>query len=107
MGVSVAVKGTTVGTITEASGQYEIEVPQGSDNLVFSFVGLLTQEVSIGSNTVVDVVMEPDLMELDEVVVTALGISREKKALGYAVSHLPRSDDAKCLNFHSNPPDFY
>jgi len=91
-GVSVAVSGTSIGTITDANGNYEINVPQDVDVLVFSFVGLLTQELEIGNNTVIDVVMEQDLMELDEVVVTALGISREKKALGYSVSQINAED---------------
>jgi TonB-linked SusC/RagA family outer membrane protein len=91
-GVSVAVKGTSVGTITGMDGSYQIDVPQSARVLVFSFVGLLTQEKEIGSNTVIDVIMEQDLMELDEVVVTALGISREKKALGYSVSQLNAED---------------
>ena len=87
-GVSVAVKGTSVGTITSVEGHYEINVPQGGEILVFSFVGLATQEVEIGSNTVVDLVMEQDLLELDEVVVTAMGIRKEKKALGYSVQEI-------------------
>jgi len=91
-GVSVAVSGTSIGTITNANGNYEINVPQDAVVLVFSFVGLLTQELEIGANTVVNVVMEQDLMELDEVVVTALGISREKKALGYSVSQINAKD---------------
>jgi TonB-linked SusC/RagA family outer membrane protein len=91
-GVSVAVKGTSVGTITDSDGNYEITVPQDAEVLVFSFVGLLTQELEIGNNTVVNVVMEQDLLELDEVVVTALGISREKKALGYSVSQINAED---------------
>jgi TonB-linked SusC/RagA family outer membrane protein len=91
-GVSVAVKGTSIGTITGVDGRFEIEVPQDGEVLVFSFIGMLTQEVEIGNNTVVDVVMEQDLLELDEVVVTALGISREKKALGYSVSQLNAED---------------
>jgi len=91
-GVSVAVKGTSVGTITGVNGHYEINVPQDDKILVFSFVGLTTQEVEIGSNAVVDVTMEQNLLELDEVVVTALGISREKKALGYSVSQINAED---------------
>ena len=83
-GVSVSVIGTSVGTITDVDGKYVINVPQDGEILVFSFVGLLRQEQPIGSNTVLDVVMEQDLLELDEVVVTALGISREKKALKIA-----------------------
>jgi TonB-linked SusC/RagA family outer membrane protein len=91
-GVSVAVRGTSVGTITDTDGNYEINVPQDAGVLVFSFVGLLSQELEIGNNTVVNVVMEQDLLELDEVVVTALGISREKKALGYSVSQINAED---------------
>jgi len=91
-GVSVSVKGTSVGTITDVGGKYVINVPQDGEILVFSFVGLLTRELEIGSSTVVDVVMEQDLLELDEVVVTALGISREKKALGYSVSQINAED---------------
>ncbi len=91
-GVSVAVKGTSIGTITSSDGKYEINVPQDENILVFSFVGLLTQEEEIGNNTIIDLVMEQDLLELEEVVVTALGISREKKALGYSVSTLSSAD---------------
>ena len=91
-GVSVSVKGTSVGTITDVDGKYVINVPQDGALLVFSFVGLLTREQEIGSSTEVNVVMEQDLLELDEVVVTALGISREKKALGYSVSQIDAAD---------------
>ena len=91
-GVSVAVKGTSVGTITDTDGRYKIGVPQDGRDLVFSFVGLMTREVEIGNSTVIDVTMEQDLLKLDEVVVTALGISREKKALGYSVSQINAED---------------
>jgi hypothetical protein len=91
-GVTVSVKGTSLGTISGPDGSYSISVPQDGETLVFSFVGLLTQELELGNNTVLDVVMEQDLMELDEVVVTALGISREKKALGYSVSQINAED---------------
>jgi len=87
-GVTVAVKGTSIGTITDAQGRYQIEVPEGSDQLVFSFVGLNTQELDVGSQSRVDVIMESDLLELDEVVVTAMGIRKEKKALGYSVQEI-------------------
>ncbi len=91
-GVSVSVRGTSIGTITGFDGNYAINVPQDGEYLVFSFVGLLTHELEVGNNTVIDVVMEQDLMELDEVVVTALGISREKKALGYSVTQINAED---------------
>lgn len=83
-GVSVIVKGTTVGTVTDVDGKYEITVDD-SGILVFSFVGMTTQEITVGDQTVIDVVMMADALQVDEVIVTALGIKREKKALGYAV----------------------
>src|SRR6056297_1607949 len=84
-GVSVTVKGTTTGTITDMVGEYQITVPDDESVLVFSFVGLLTKEVEVNGRTSINVVMESDLMEIDEVVVTAMGIRKEKKALGYSV----------------------
>ena len=87
-GVTVQVKGTTVGTITDANGKYSIPVPQNATALIFSYIGMKSQEVAIGGRTVINGVMEADILGLDEVVVTALGISRQKKALGYAVQDL-------------------
>jgi TonB-linked SusC/RagA family outer membrane protein len=83
-GVSVSVKGTTLGTITNLNGGFEISVPQDAKTLIFSFIGMKNQEVEIGSQTTFNVAMETDVVGIDEVVVTALGISREKKQLGYA-----------------------
>lgn len=80
-GVTVQVKGTTVGAITGANGKYTINAPQSASTLVFSYVGMKTQEVQIGGRSVIDIVMEADIRGLSEVVVTALGISREKKPL--------------------------
>lgn len=85
-GVNVVLKGTTNGTVTDADGNYRITVPSGAGSLVFSFIGLTTQEIAIGDRTVVDVQLSLDVTQLSEVVVTAVGIEREKKALGYAVS---------------------
>ncbi|MBN2214319.1 MAG: SusC/RagA family TonB-linked outer membrane protein [Bacteroidales bacterium] len=83
-GVTIVVKGTTVGAITNIDGAYQLEVPEGSEILEFSFVGMKTQEVSVDNRSVIDVVLEPELVGLEEVVVTALGIERKTKALGYA-----------------------
>lgn len=83
-GVSVSVKGTTLGTITNIDGEFDFKVPENSQTLVFSFVGMKAQEVAIGSQTNFSISMEPDVLGIDEVVVTALGISREKKTLPYA-----------------------
>jgi len=84
-GVSVLVKGTQVGTITDINGKYSINVPPDGKVLQFSFVGMQTVEVTIGNQAVIDVQMQPTVTALEGVIVTALGISREKKSLGYAV----------------------
>jgi TonB-linked SusC/RagA family outer membrane protein len=87
-GVTVQVKGTTIGTTTDANGKYSITVPQNATTLIFSYIGMKRQEVEIAGRTTIDGVMQSDLLGLNEVVVTALGISREKKALGYSVQDL-------------------
>ena len=87
-GVSVVVKNTTVGTITDIDGKYSLSVPEGSEFLIFSFVGMQNQEVTIGNQLVINVQLNPSTEQLDEYVVTALGVSREKKALGYAVQDI-------------------
>jgi len=84
-GVSVLVKGTTIGTMTIADGTFSLEVPEGSETLVFSYIGMETQETAI-TGAVINVTLLQSSKELEEVVVTALGIKREKKALGYSVS---------------------
>jgi TonB-linked SusC/RagA family outer membrane protein len=87
-GVTVMVKGTTLGAITDADGKYSITVPSNATTLIFSYIGMKSQEVLIGGRTVIDSIMESDLVGLNEVVVTALGISREKKSLGYSVQEV-------------------
>lgn len=87
-GVSIIVKGTLSGTVTDINGKYTLSVPEGSNDLIFSFVGMLTQEVQINGRAVVDVSLQEDVVGLDEVVVTALGITREKKSLGYATQEV-------------------
>ncbi|WP_096433252.1 SusC/RagA family TonB-linked outer membrane protein [Labilibaculum antarcticum] len=84
-GVSVVVEGTTIGTVTDIDGKFEITVPDASSVLVFSFVGMQTQEITVGSQSVINIVMATDALQVGEVIVTALGIKREKKALGYSV----------------------
>jgi TonB-linked SusC/RagA family outer membrane protein len=82
-GVSVVVRGTTIGAVTDFEGNYSITVPDASAMLMFSFVGMVTQEVALEGRTVIDVVMETSATELDEVVVTALGIKRERREVTY------------------------
>ena len=84
-GVNVVVKGTTTGTITDIEGNYSLSVSEEAETLVFSFIGLRTEEVPIDNQSTIDLQMSDDVAELSEVVVTAFGLEREKKALGYSV----------------------
>ena len=84
--VTVTVKGTTLGTLTDGGGKYAITAPSGATTIVFTFVGMKTVTEEIAGRTTIDVAMVIDMLGLDEVVVTALGITREKKALGYSVT---------------------
>ncbi|WP_276373839.1 SusC/RagA family TonB-linked outer membrane protein [Chryseolinea sp. H1M3-3] len=85
-GVNVLVKGTSVGTSTDINGRYSVEVPDENAVLVFSFIGYATQEITVGSRTTIDLRLDPDVKSLEEVVVTALGIEKSSKSLGYATS---------------------
>nr|WKN38305.1 SusC/RagA family TonB-linked outer membrane protein [Tunicatimonas sp. TK19036] len=87
-GVNVILKGTTEGTVTDVQGSYQLSVPADGGTLVFSFIGLTSKEVEIGNQSTIDVTMEEDAQQLNEVVVTALGIERDEKALGYAVQEI-------------------
>ena len=89
--VSVLVKGTTKGTVTDFDGKYSIKAKTG-DVLRFSSVGMTSKEIVIGSSNTIDVVLQSDNILLEEVIVTAQGIKREKKALGYAVSTVSGED---------------
>ena len=86
-GATVSVKGTLTGTITDVSGKYTITATS-SDILLFSFIGFKTIELSVQSRTQIDVSLEEEATQLGEVVVTALGIKKEAKKLGYATATL-------------------
>ena len=85
-GVNILVKETNVGTVTDIEGNYRITASDDATTLVFSSVGYRTIEVAIGDRTVVDVALTPDIQSLSEVVVTALGIKKETKSLGFATA---------------------
>jgi TonB-linked SusC/RagA family outer membrane protein len=84
-GVNVVVSGTQQGTITDFEGNYKIEVPENG-NLTFSYIGYIDQTIDVGNRTVVDIVLQVDVTELQEVVVTALGVERDVQALNYSVT---------------------
>mgnify|MGYP006176897215 CR=1 FL=1 len=85
-GVNVLVKGTTIGTVTDVNGNYRIAAPDDATTLVFSSVGYSTEEIEIGGRTVINIELAPDIQALSEVVVTALGIEKVAKTLGYATA---------------------
>ena len=94
-GVNVVIKGTTNGTVTDSDGNFKLTISGSAPSLVFSFIGLTTTEIPIGERTVVDVSLSLDVQQLSEVVVTAVGITREKKALGYSVASVSAENIAQ------------
>ncbi len=86
IGASILVKGTVTGTVTDFDGKYSLTVPAGSNTLVISYTGFLTKEVELGASNTLDITMEESAEQLAEVVVTSLGIKKEKRALGYGVT---------------------
>lgn len=102
IGVNIRVKGTTVGTITGLDGDFQLNAKKG-DVLVVSYTGYATQEIAIKNATTLNITLTEDLKVLDEVVVTALGIKKETKALTYNVQELKPADmfaakDANLMN---------
>lgn len=95
-GVSIIRSGTTKGTMTDIDGNYSIDV-NDNETLVFSFVGLKTQRINVGNNNVVNCAMYSNGQELEEVVVTATGVSRDKKKLGYDSSTIEMEDSEKSM----------
>lgn len=88
VGVNVVVKNTQHGTVSDLNGEFVLDVPNGNVVLEFSYVGYKSQDVALGGKTYISVILAEDTELLDEVVVTALGIKREKKALGYAMQEI-------------------
>ena len=91
IGASVVVKGTTAGAITDIDGKYSLSVPSDATTLVISFTGFTTQEIPIGASSVIDITLEEGAA-LQEVVVTAFGIKKDKSNLGYGVSQVTSED---------------
>jgi len=91
-GVSVKLKGSSIATTTTSDGRYSLLLPDGSGTLIFTFMGYLVQEIAVAGRAVADVAMKEQSQELTEVVVTALGIKRDKKSLAYAVSEISGSE---------------
>ncbi|WP_455663554.1 SusC/RagA family TonB-linked outer membrane protein [Phocaeicola sp.] len=102
IGVSVLVKGTTVGTVTDFDGNYTLEVPGGKGVLEISYIGYKTKEITIGNNSQINIKMEPDTQALDEVVVIGYGTVKKRDLTG-AVASVKAEDIT--LNPGVNPMD--
>jgi len=102
--VTVSVEGTTLGIITDLDGNYSIQVPSEDAVLVFSFIGYTTEKVSVTGKTNVSLVLQENVLEMNEVVVTALGIKREKKTLTYSSQEVSGEEmmKSKDINFMSS-----
>jgi len=96
-GVSILIKGTAKGTVTNADGGFSIEVPGNKTVLVFSFVGFKSLEVPVSGQKTLDVVLSENILAVDEVVVTALGITRKEKSLGFAVAKVSGEDMSRVV----------
>ncbi|OJV87729.1 MAG: hypothetical protein BGO34_11445 [Bacteroidia bacterium 44-10] len=97
IGVSIVLKGTAEGTVTDLEGNYTINVPSNA-TLVFSYIGYVIQEIAVENRRNISIVMDESAETLSEVVVTALGIGREEKSLGYSVGKLGSEELAKVVH---------
>ncbi|MEO7989190.1 MAG: SusC/RagA family TonB-linked outer membrane protein [Chryseolinea sp.] len=91
-GVNIVVKGTTIGTVTDSNGKYTLSIPTSGGVLVFTFIGLKSEEIEIGERSIVDISLALDVTQLSEVVVTALGIEKSAKSIGYSVSKVKNEE---------------
>lgn len=91
-GVSIMLKGTTMGTITNIDGEYSVKVPEDARTLVVSFIGMKTQEIAIDNQSVLNVSLEADVFGIDEVIVTGVAGATEKKKLSVSVASVSAED---------------
>jgi TonB-linked SusC/RagA family outer membrane protein len=88
-GVNISVKNTLSGTSTDPDGRYSLSLPDNTNHLIFSYLGMVSREISVAGDSLLNVELQPDLLMMEGIVVTAIGIRREQKALGYSVQELP------------------
>lgn len=102
-GANVVVKGSRQGSVTDDKGEYRLQVPKGA-TLTVSFIGYVAKDVAVGNSSTLDISLAPQSSVLDEVVVTALGIKKEKKALGYSVTEVKGEElsQARTVNLANN-----
>ncbi len=98
IGAAVVVRGTQIGIVTDVDGVFKLEVPSSAKTLIISYLGMKTQEVTIKDG--LKIILESDSQSLDEVVVTAMGLNREKKSLGYAIQEVKSDELTKIGRAH-------
>jgi len=91
-GVSIRVAGSAIGTITDKDGEYTMSVPDDAEVLIFSYVGYISKEVKINGRSTINIELDVDVTALSEIVVTALGIEKEEKSIGYSVQKIDNDD---------------
>jgi CarboxypepD_reg-like domain len=94
-GVSILLKGTNRGTTTDGNGAYKLPISSEKATLVFRYIGFTSQEVAVGNRTTLDVSLVEETQQLNEVVVTALGIKKETRTLGYSTQDVKGQDLVK------------
>ncbi len=97
-GATLILKGTMNGTVTDMEGVYTLEISGENPILIVQFLGFKTLEVAVDDRSIIDIILEEDAVQLDAVVVTALGITREEKSLGYAVSKVGSEELTKSVS---------
>ena len=94
-GVSILLKGTNRGTTTDGNGAYKLAIPNNKASLVYRYIGFATQEVAVGNRASIDITLSDETQQLNEVVVTALGIKKETRTLGYSTQDVKGADLVK------------
>ncbi len=98
--VNVYIPGTTTGTTTNRTGSYTLRVPANADSLTFSFIGYQTETVAIAGRSTIDIALQPRTLETDALVVTALGIERESRTIGYSVQEVDAAQVAETADIN-------
>ncbi len=98
IGATVQIKGTTTGTVTNLDGEYSLEISGQDPVLLVQFLGYKAQEIPINNQSIINVVLEEDALLIESVVVTAMGITREQKSLGYSVSKIENEELTKTVS---------
>ncbi|MDC6483877.1 SusC/RagA family TonB-linked outer membrane protein [Cyclobacteriaceae bacterium] len=103
-GVNVVLKGTSTGSVTDLDGNFVLSLPEEGGTLIFSFIGMASQEVTVGSRSVIDVTLLQDATQMSEIIVSSLGIERDKKSLGYFAQEIKGEKlvNARETNFLNN-----